>query len=625
MAVTTAMQKLIDAQILMEQKRLLIGGVRDDEQSFNAPALTTLSDTEFKDIQESLSDAGLYVPDDHKYFRDGSFGGMTEHAMRLAGNPDYARDYINQTALTDDHLTNREIMFLQTSLNRMGYAGDKPLTVDGQWGRQTTQALTEFLKDNPEQIAHIAPSLKSRMSRYMDAEAKQVFDQREVPLPRTRPDHLATPVAAAVEAPVTPAQLPPLPESTLDAETANIPLPRVRPEHEPAVAEATEQRTFEINLENGVISEGGVPVYTPPSSETLVAPVPMPASMRPPSVEPVDPRETIAGYVAKNNGANVELGDMLPPVLHPGLVVLMERDPGVIPNVSLAMVSADEAGIDPLKYANQLYLESTYDINARSSRGAHGIAQFTVSTGAEYGLDTLADLRDPQKAIPAGANHMADMSEEFGSYENALVAYNAGKGGYEESFSFVTKMTGLQNPSMEQWISYNLTRQDQENNKGSAPFAWHNGTVDYVLDTNPSRWTEEKWNNILRELGSDAVMPADIAARFDAQDQEPFPTPRSEYIVAMQNGEPYDKPPTLAQLSQSEINVDSLVQRTLQQGHAEMEMSNKSWLNSTFRVAYDQPLMSTPQIQSFMPDKQNPEISPRVMQSKAVLDFGMPN
>ncbi len=85
-------------------------------------------------------------------------------------------------------------------------------------------------------------------------------------------------------------------------------------------------------------------------------------------------------------------------------------------------------GLQPQFLAATLLQESAFDPVAVSSAGAVGIAQFTVPTAREYGVDPW----EPRSAIAGAARVLAayvyDYRERAGddSYALALAAYNAG-------------------------------------------------------------------------------------------------------------------------------------------------------------------------------------------------------
>ncbi len=105
----------------------------------------------------------------------------------------------------------------------------------------------------------------------------------------------------------------------------------------------------------------------------------------------------------------------------------------------------------PVAFLTRLiWQESSFRSNAVSPAGAQGIAQFMPGTAMERGLD---DPFDPEKAIPASAALLADLSRRFGNYGLAAAAYNggpkrvtnwlAGSGGLPvETEDYVLRVTG---------------------------------------------------------------------------------------------------------------------------------------------------------------------------------------
>lgn len=74
-------------------------------------------------------------------------------------------------------------------------------------------------------------------------------------------------------------------------------------------------------------------------------------------------------------------------------------------------------------------IESGWNPEARSSADAVGLWQFTPGTGRQYGLridDGTDDRTDERLATSAAGRYLRDLFDDFGSWELAAAAYNAG-------------------------------------------------------------------------------------------------------------------------------------------------------------------------------------------------------
>jgi hypothetical protein len=105
-------------------------------------------------------------------------------------------------------------------------------------------------------------------------------------------------------------------------------------------------------------------------------------------------------------------------------------------------------GLDPNIFVRQINQESGFRPHAVSPAGARGIAQFMPGTAAGLGVNP----DHPTQALKAAAKLMADYVHKYGSYKNALVAYNAGPGrvGHSlpsETQHYIANILGGSNPS----------------------------------------------------------------------------------------------------------------------------------------------------------------------------------
>lgn len=136
-----------------------------------------------------------------------------------------------------------------------------------------------------------------------------------------------------------------------------------------------------------------------------------------------------------------------------------EPEPEVAPVVSdspeglrlLIDRMATEHGVD-VKLAHALVkVESNYQANAVSPKGAMGLMQLMPATARQYAID---DPFDPVQNLTAGLRHLRGLLDRYGrgKVSLALAAYNAGEGAvsrykgippYRETQNYVQRILSL--------------------------------------------------------------------------------------------------------------------------------------------------------------------------------------
>lgn len=126
----------------------------------------------------------------------------------------------------------------------------------------------------------------------------------------------------------------------------------------------------------------------------------------------------------------------------------------------LARLYARRAGLDENIFERQIGQESGFNPNAVSPAGALGIAQIMPATAKGWGVDP----RNPRAALRAAAENMAKYVKQYGSYRNALIAYNAGPGAVgskslpAETQNYIAKILGGRNPGADTLNASNVSR-----------------------------------------------------------------------------------------------------------------------------------------------------------------------
>lgn len=113
--------------------------------------------------------------------------------------------------------------------------------------------------------------------------------------------------------------------------------------------------------------------------------------------------------------------------------------------------AAHEAGIDPALVHAVIRVESAYNAQAVSPKGAVGLMQVIPGTARRYGIE---DLRNPRANISAGTKYLSHLMRLFdGDLTLVLAAYNAGENAvlrhgrrippYPETRGYVPRVMGI--------------------------------------------------------------------------------------------------------------------------------------------------------------------------------------
>ena len=113
----------------------------------------------------------------------------------------------------------------------------------------------------------------------------------------------------------------------------------------------------------------------------------------------------------------------------------------------MARAAAIKHNIPPDIFEKLVTVESGWNAEAVSPKGAIGLAQLMPFTAREMGVDPT----DPRQNLDGGARYLAIQHRRFGDWKLALAAYNAGPeavvkfGGvppYRETRNYVRKILG---------------------------------------------------------------------------------------------------------------------------------------------------------------------------------------
>ncbi len=101
--------------------------------------------------------------------------------------------------------------------------------------------------------------------------------------------------------------------------------------------------------------------------------------------------------------------------------------PEIRPFQGYVAIAGKAHGLDPDLLHAVIAVESNYNVNAVSPKGAIGLMQIMPATGQRYGV-SAKDLRQPESNIRVGSRYLAELLQRFGyDLMLALAGYNAGE------------------------------------------------------------------------------------------------------------------------------------------------------------------------------------------------------
>ena len=98
------------------------------------------------------------------------------------------------------------------------------------------------------------------------------------------------------------------------------------------------------------------------------------------------------------------------------------------PYLNMARSAAAKHGIPEDLFLRLIQQESGWNANARSHKGALGLAQLMPATARGLGVDPY----DIAQNLDGGARYLRTQYETFGTWRLALAAYNAGPGAVQK-------------------------------------------------------------------------------------------------------------------------------------------------------------------------------------------------
>jgi soluble lytic murein transglycosylase-like protein len=161
-------------------------------------------------------------------------------------------------------------------------------------------------------------------------------------------------------------------------------------------------------------TDQNVQIQQVPTQPLAIRQVTVPTTTDPTTTDATNPAASrTADLTTADPTTGVEMGNVSVPAEYAGVIAQASASSGT-PAPLLAAVLSTESGFDPA---------------AVSPAGAEGIAQFMPSTATANGVNPF----DPTSAIIGAASLLAQYHAAFGSWSDAVAAYNAGGGAVEQA------------------------------------------------------------------------------------------------------------------------------------------------------------------------------------------------
>lgn len=98
-----------------------------------------------------------------------------------------------------------------------------------------------------------------------------------------------------------------------------------------------------------------------------------------------------------------------------------------LPLQNVIATTSNKYGVDPELVEALIAVESNFNTNAISPKGARGLMQLMPATAKRYGMKSEQDLHIPSKNIDMGVRHLKDLLNlHNGQVSLAIASYNAG-------------------------------------------------------------------------------------------------------------------------------------------------------------------------------------------------------